>query len=65
VAGQAAGKRVGLAEFQGMQAEGAAKLVATQINKHVMDMSLYWLGFGAAFGFSIAALIFFCKTLIR
>jgi hypothetical protein len=26
---------------------------------------VYWLEFGAAFGFSIAALILFCKALIR
>jgi hypothetical protein len=29
------------------------------------DMVLFWLGFGAAFGFSIAAGILFCKGLIR
>jgi hypothetical protein len=29
------------------------------------DMVLYWLGFGAAFGVSIAAVILFCKALIR
>ena len=29
------------------------------------DMVLLWLGFGAAVGFSIAAVILFCKALIR
>jgi len=31
----------------------------------VMETVVYWLEFSAAFGFSIAALILFCKTLIR
>ena len=30
-----------------------------------METIVYWLEFGAAFGFSIAALILFCKALIR
>jgi hypothetical protein len=29
------------------------------------DTVLFWLGFGAAFGFSIATGILFCKALIR
>ena len=30
-----------------------------------METIVYWLEFGAAFGFSSAALLLFCKALIR